>query len=396
MEEDTYIDDQGVLRTFSGKPVKSPTLEDTVAQRTGIAAAKNRSTILPYNKEMGFHVPEILYGGIKALMAPEQAYRYGNVTPQEAVEFGLNVAGGGIGTSSAMRRPTGVGGKDLGMQIGPNAAKYWDEASAKMAQEALEKGVDPSKVKGISGTDVFPMYRNADYSYGKDAYGSKLFQEISDSESKVKPGGGFFKRISNALKKEETPLKLGEVLEHPKLYEAYPALKNTTVKYFDGPKDGQFGAYDPATNVLSINKNISKADQHSTLLHEVQHNIQSIERWAEGSHVQDYLGQAMSNLKVPENVRRMFFEGVPKGDARAKAVVDSYLPKVQDEAFRLYQANQGEVSARATQRRMKMTDEELKRTPIEYDVPIKDISPFKTGGAVEMPSEYSKGKWKLI
>lgn len=392
MEEDTYIDDQGVLRTFSGKPVKSPTLEDTVAQRTGIAAAKNRSTILPYNKEMGFHVPEILYGGIKALMAPEQAYRYGNVTPQEAVEFGLNVAGGGIGTSSAMRRPTGVGGKDLGMQIGPNAAKYWDEASAKMAQEALEKGVDPSKVKGISGTDVFPMYRNFDYSRGIDAYGSKLFQEISDSESKVKPGGGFFKRISNALKKEETPLTLGDVLEHQKLYEAYPQLKNVTVKYFDGPKNEK-GFYSPEDNLIAINKNTSKKEQHSTLLHEVQHNIQNIERWSGGSNHEMQTIHALSNLGIPDPLYYMIPE---KDDLYSRFMQNKIKQQVDDEAFRLYQSNQGEAAARATENRRNLSDEQLKRTPILYDVPTQDISPYKSGGAVEMPSEYSKGKWKLI
>ena len=392
MEEDTYIDDQGVLRTFSGKPVRAPSLEQTVQSRTGIAAVKDRSTILPYSKELGWHVPEIIYGGIKSLMAPEQAYKYGNVTPQEAVETGLNIAGGGFGASSMMKRPTGIGGKDLGMQIGPGASKHWDEASAKMAQEALDKGVPPSQVKGLTGTDVFPMYQNYDYSGRVDLWGSKLFQEISDSQAKSKPGGGFFRRITDAIKDNPAPLKLNEVLEHPKLYEAYPQLQNVQVKYFEGPKN-QKGYYDAEENIIAINKNIPKKDQHSTMLHEVQHNIQNIERWSGGSSPHSQVGRALENLGVPEH---LYYTTMPEDDLYARFMQNKMTTQVEDEAFRLYQANQGEAAARATQNRRNLTDEELKRTPILYDVPTKDISPYKKGGAVEMPEEYSKGGWKLI
>ncbi len=85
----------------------------------------------------------------------------------------------------------------------------------------------------------------------------------------------------NRYRKERTR-KLSEVLDYPELFEAYPELADIKV---DGNEADATASYHPATRTISLNNDLlSDSDKRrSTLLHEIQHAIQDIEGFAEGS-----------------------------------------------------------------------------------------------------------------
>ena len=71
---------------------------------------------------------------------------------------------------------------------------------------------------------------------------------------------------------------LGERLEHPKLYEAYPQLKDMDVRFVEPDVlKGAQGQFDPATMTVSIDRTLPDEKALSVLLHETQHSVQDIE-----------------------------------------------------------------------------------------------------------------------
>ncbi len=77
--------------------------------------------------------------------------------------------------------------------------------------------------------------------------------------------------------------KLGDILDYPELFDAYPELKEMKV---DGDETQANGSFSPSTRTISLNKSLfADPDKlRSTLLHEIQHAIQDIEGFAAGSN----------------------------------------------------------------------------------------------------------------
>jgi hypothetical protein len=71
----------------------------------------------------------------------------------------------------------------------------------------------------------------------------------------------------------ESTRPLGDVLDHPNLYEQYPHLRDLPVTHTK--MEGLEGAYSPKTKRIYLNTDA--VDKHSTVLHEVQHAIQDHE-----------------------------------------------------------------------------------------------------------------------
>ncbi|MCD8071279.1 MAG: ImmA/IrrE family metallo-endopeptidase, partial [Akkermansiaceae bacterium] len=81
---------------------------------------------------------------------------------------------------------------------------------------------------------------------------------------------------------KEDRRKLGEVLDYPELFDAYPELAEMEAEDLYLGK-GNYGSYDPQTRIITINEALTPEERRSTLLHEIQHAIQDIEGFAEGS-----------------------------------------------------------------------------------------------------------------
>jgi hypothetical protein len=147
---------------------------------------------------------------------------------------------------------------------------------------------------------------------------------------------------------EPTSVKLSDVLKHPKLYEAYPELKDIPVEFYSAESRHK-GHYNPQTGSIRINKNISKEKQFETILHEIQHAIQNKEGWSGGSYPDAYK-LAVSKTLSPEEYN-LLNSGKP-GEAKV-------WEKLEQETFKLYQRNQGEASARAAAARRNLDDQQI-------------------------------------
>ena len=74
---------------------------------------------------------------------------------------------------------------------------------------------------------------------------------------------------------------LSDIIEHEELFENYPQLRNAPIR-FDKLPQGDKGNYNPITNELTLNRSLRDAPE-DTLVHEIQHALQSIEGFSEGA-----------------------------------------------------------------------------------------------------------------
>lgn len=121
---------------------------------------------------------------------------------------------------------------------------------------------------------------------------------------------------------------LSDIIEHEELFENYPQLRNAPIR-FDKLPQGDKGNYNPITNELTLNRSLRDAPE-DTLVHEIQHALQSIEGFSEGAS--------------PEYWKR----NAPAGEERS--------------AYQLYQNTAGEIEARDVTARRKMSEEQRRNT----------------------------------
>lgn len=263
-----------------------------------------------------------------AFLAPQRAYR-GELqtvdpmtgrTSDAAVEAGLGVAGiaatGGLG---------GLGGRpvnSLGM-FGGRMAKTADRAALAKAEELAAKGAPREQIWNETG-----------WFQGPDG---KWRFEIDDSASALhsKALDELDKHVTHGASQRSA---VG-TLHHDKLYAAYPQLRqidvdaryNTELKGHSGEYSNQDGR--PRIKVQA-NALAGPDGVPSLLLHELQHPIQHLEGFANGSDL-----------------------------GRAGGSVDRYLRAG------------GEVEARNVQARRDMTPEQRRETPpwLTQDMPDDQI-----------------------
>ncbi len=133
---------------------------------------------------------------------------------------------------------------------------------------------------------------------------------------------------------------LGELIEHEKLFREYPELKNVKVKNVNLAK-GESGHYDPATNTLTRNINEPLEKQLDTIVHENDHTIQNIEKFAGGGNPDVIYKQKLKEAKQ--------FTGEDR-----RAAMDN----AEWEAYDEYKRLAGEAYSRTSEKRRKMTDEQ--------------------------------------
>lgn len=205
-----------------------------------------------------------------------------------------------------------------GIFIGPKA-KTWNAQAAAKAAELLRAGHDPEQVRRLTGTSLFPDGR--------------LRQEISDHNA----------QLTRMLMPDAKPDALGAQLFHPELEAAYPEKMRDVVARLRG--SSETGGEYRSGKIKVTADNASNAK--STLLHEIQHNIQDTEGFARGGSPAEFIKDAQWAAKA---------RGLDPSWAEKKAWLD-------------YSKLAGEAEARLVQRRRALTPEERQNTPLEWDVP---------------------------
>lgn len=80
-----------------------PTVDNAVYQAFGMQPNMDRLNLLPrYDKKVGWVAPNALYQLARAFMTPSVGFRGGEVTPEDALNFGMSVMGTSAGVSRAV------------------------------------------------------------------------------------------------------------------------------------------------------------------------------------------------------------------------------------------------------------------------------------------------------
>ena len=279
----------------------------------------------------------------------------------------------------------------LGTFIGKNA-KNWNIADALKAAEMEGAGVDPQAIWKETGT-----WKGPDKQWR---------QEIPDSAARINESKPISANewIENDIPNVPGTNPVGKVFDskhggallyHPELPNAYNPLDIATNANIVGSNSllrSERGFFDPESKNISIFGGLSADEAKSTMLHELQHAIQTKEGWAKGGNpasiAQDQAkAKARVNflnselLQAAKDLDR-FKNGTPEY-AAARETYDSAMKEklnispslFQSDSYDGYRLLAGEAEARATQARRNMTAEERRaKFPAEsYDVPINQL-----------------------
>lgn len=246
----------------------------------------------------------------------------------------------GINTEAAYVMKNPVKGYEVKF-VDKRADALWKEVEAQMstdvAERLLKAGVDEKEVTRLTG-----WWKNSDD-------GMWRF-EIPDKNAKF-----------NELKiSDRQSVRLDEVLQHKELYKIYPELKDYRVEYV---KDlGSIASFSSSEQKIRIGRLWAKAsaqDRMAYLLHEIQHGVQSIEGFPRGGNVESTLsGSKAAELDVLlSRAEKMHNETKWKSKDDALKSLQTIMEgkqkllKLNEKAFKEYEAIPGEVEAREIEKR---------------------------------------------
>lgn len=232
-------------------------------------------------------------------------------------------------------------------------AKTADSSLLFKAENMLKNGIDSENVrketgwfKGLDGKMRFEIddsqmkvYPNGDLEFRKAHPEYAELQELKEKQSKSEITeeelarlnklddiwGNEANRLNEQLRRGN--LKLSDIIEHDKLFDNYPELKDIDIK-INSLEDGYRGVHNQNEKSITINEKLLEEDTSilkKTLIHEIQHAIQSIEEFTNGSsekYWQDKLdnGQTIKTSKQKEELQKLKKEYLDISKAEPKFV----------------------------------------------------------------------------
>lgn len=233
-----------------------------------------------------------------------------------------------------------LGGSGLS-GVGGLAGTFIGESSP-LFDKATEQFAKEMKAKGFSAREIWEKTQNRFWKSGTRQEIDDSVMElrnihkvgIEDSDFKVYYDTGLDDVAPTTMKdlqqmdnfdpfKVYTDTRLGSLIKHPELFKAYPDLKQTRV-IVDPTLKGGNASFNPGTETIRIGLTPSGAIDSQSLLHEIQHSIQTREGWQNGGNPKQFKPKMMLT---------------PKGDM------------IKVDSFKQYQSLAGEWEARISQSR---------------------------------------------
>lgn len=339
--------------------------------------------------------------------------------------------------AEAQQETTGPPGKATAAGIG---AKTADSAALRRAEAMEKSGTDNETIRqetgwyrGMDGQWRFEIddsgaafsrsgeaqysADNADYARYTQLMNRMLTGDLTEAEHAEllgldKKNGSTKKELARRI--DEGNATLRDILQHNALFEAYPEIAETKVKFADMPS-GKAGSYNRETNTITLDTKL-KYDANEALdalMHEVQHRVQAAEGF-EGGTSPGYWNRGENYDRAAEKYRdnrarllnglsseeRALYDEYRSTEREMGAMLDGSmlydesrmdaLEKRSDELYRelygkewfgklnrydrilgdageavkeFYWNTAGEIEARDTTARRQMTAEERKNTP---------------------------------
>lgn len=251
-------------------------------------------------------------------------------------------------------------------QLAGVKARTADILKLNRAKEMSAQGEPSEKIWALTG-----------WSAGADG---KWRFEIPDGDSRT-----YDKRAFDVMK-EGNGVYLGQLYNNPRLFRAYPELANIPV--FAERSGNYYGLYDPTNNQIFLDLNRSLDLIDSTLVHEIQHAIQNIEGFDQGTNP-DYVKK-----RTIENAVQKFKTATGKDIDKTYDNYVDLINKPNDYFSELYRRVTGEVEAKNVQDRLEMRPEELRKLPPEATERVRrdqQIRPERIGELYQSSEEAIRG-----
>ena len=205
-------------------------------------------------------------------------------SPEEAGKF----VGANVDPTNMFRK----GGPLMAGIFAGERSATWDPA----------KAAERARLEAQGGLSDEEMWRQTQTWRGPDTF---LRQEIDDSAAVFTPPP--LGRSTSYVG------KVGDVLDHPELYAAYPWMKNLTIKF--DPNLRSLGSADPRSGTIEIRSDLLNNPEavKSTILHELQHGVQAYEHFAPGGSPgfsKRLAGQAVARDVMPVHPQQAQFDSL--------------------------------------------------------------------------------------
>jgi hypothetical protein len=286
---------------------------------------------------------------------------------------------GGLGTAAGVLPVGDLAGGIAKAIFGGIAAKTANKPALEIAEKMLKEGADKQAIWDATG-----WFKGTD---GKWRF------EIDDSGTALRGAGN----VKDVTDKRGHNLK--DVFLHPDNYRAYPHMEEIQVHggLLPGNASGQYTppglmSVDPAEIV--VNDYRRGVDPRSTILHEMQHDIQGLEGFAGGGNSISTFGNSDPKIRnaVAEEMEKLLrtlprdeyaselrkswqeateadvaesYKGYLKANKESRSSVYNPVNRAAQEtaAMNVYKRMAGEVEARNVQTRMNMPMERRRNTP---------------------------------
>lgn len=207
--------------------------------------------------------------------------------------------------------------EDVLFQFAGPESETADKHALTTAKKLIEDGIRPSEVRRKTG-----WFKGLD---GKWRY------EISDNDSSLNEAE--YEKL-----KDNDEIYLSDLLEHDKLYAAYPAFRVTPVR-IDNSRNG--AVFYPKSGWIETQKEgLTPKQFRSVLLHEIQHIIQTQEGFASGGNTQiaPQIKNALGYLVEDKNLEILKWEDengqtIKEAQDAAKMLRNAYLYRDAQKLF---------------------------------------------------------------
>jgi len=171
----------------------------------------------------------------------------------------------------------------------------------------------------------------------------------------------------------QTAVRLGDVLEHEDLYKQYPEIENMNL-FFDDLGNTTYGRYDNGRDAIVLNSRLLDEAMYgdsekavSTMLHEIQHAIQSKEGFSSGGSVGMFDQYPDDDRWMMEWIRTDDFAGEGGHDLREVIQHTGIDPNMQKRMLRALDRGDLDMSVRYARDRVEKPELKYKRLAGEQE-----------------------------